>query len=175
MAEQMTDNQGAPVAQAAEDLFNYAIDREDVKWLLAHLHQQSAVNRHTVEYELQILKLITVGWSIAYYLENSPFKMELSEAYWQAVQQFSQELSESTELMVGQQIDYFETLKTRLNMYVAVLQQYPEAQEPATVIGPAFAETCGSAEDIFAFMTGSKMFMGSTQRVREYLSHVGLI
>ena len=69
MTGKKTDDKGGnPVAQAAEDLFNFAIDREDVKWLLAHLHAEATVKRHSVEYELQILKLITVGWSIAFYL-----------------------------------------------------------------------------------------------------------
>ena len=173
--EKTDDKGGNPVAQAAEDLFNYAIDREDVKWLLARLHAEAAVKRHSVEYELQILKLITVGWSIAFYLENRRFKTELSEAYWHAVRTFAQDLSESTELMIGQHIDYFETLKMRLEMYVAVLKQHPETHEPATVIGPAFADACGNPEDIFAFMTGSKMFMGVMQQVKEYLTRVGLL
>ena len=62
-------------------MFNFAIDREDVKWLLAQLPEQTEVKLSTVEYELQILKIISVGWGTAYLLENSPNKTPLLELY----------------------------------------------------------------------------------------------
>ena len=53
------------VKQAGEDLFNYAIDREDVKWLMTNLPENADIKRTTVEYELPILKIISVGMFIA--------------------------------------------------------------------------------------------------------------
>jgi hypothetical protein len=32
-----------------------------------------------------------------------------------------------------------------------------------------FSGTCGNVDDIFTFMTGSKMFMSTVERVKEYL------
>ena len=157
------------IEQAAEDLFNYAIDRDDVKWLMAHLAAEAEVKRAAVEYELPILKIISVGWSLSYYLPGSPQKEELSNLYWTAVNDFSKDLSTTTEMMTGQKIDYFEILKERLGTYVNALEQQPDAQDPATIIGPEFARACGNADDIFAFMTGSKMFMSVIARVKEYL------
>ena len=157
------------IEKAVDDLFNFAIDRTDVKWLLDHLAKEANVKRGTVEYELQILKIISVGWSISYYLEDHPLKNQLSELYWKAVYEFSQSLSSTTELMIGQKIDYFQVLKDRLDMYVEALANKPDAPEPAVVIGPEFARTCGNADDIFTFMTGSKMFISSIGRVKEYL------
>jgi hypothetical protein len=162
------------IEQAAEDLFNYAIDREDVKWLMAHLADEAEVKRTTVEYELPILKIISVGWSLSYYLPGSPRKDELSNLYWTAINDFSKDLSTTTEMMTGQKIDYFEILKERLDMYVKALEEQSEVQEPAAVIGPEFARTCGNADDIFAFMTGSKMFMSVITRVKEYLEKIKL-
>ena len=162
------------VEQAAEDLFDYAIDREDVKWLMENLAKEADIRRTTVEYELPILKIISVGWSLSYYLEASPQKDELSRLYWTAVNDFSKDLSTTTEMMTGQKIDYFDILKERLDMYVKALEQHPHAQDPATVIGPEFAKTCGNANDIFTFMTGSKMFMSAIGRVKEYLEAVKL-
>ncbi|MGB5750482.1 MAG: hypothetical protein WBM69_26170 [Desulfobacterales bacterium] len=52
--------------QAAEDLFNYAIDREDVNWLMSNLAKEADIKRTTVEYEFPILKIISVGWSLSY-------------------------------------------------------------------------------------------------------------
>ncbi len=47
-----------PIQQAGSDLFSFAIDRADVKWLMGRLPESAALKRHTVEYELQILKII---------------------------------------------------------------------------------------------------------------------
>ncbi len=153
----------------AEVLFDYAIDREDVKWLMVQLHAEAAVNRHTVEYELQILKIISVGWSIAYHLENAPARQPLLEAFWNAVQTYAQSLSQTTELMIGQDIDYFLTLRERLDAYLAAMSASNEKNDAAAVIGPAFAEKCGNAEDLFTRMTGAKLFMSVVSRVKTYL------
>ena len=162
------------IEQAASDLFNYAIDREDVKWLMDRQPEEAEVKRATVEYELPILKIISVGWSLSYYLPDGPEKKELSDLYWTAINDFSKDLSTTTEMMIGQKIDYFETLKERLGIYVKALEQQPEVQDPATIIGPEFARTCGNSDDIFTFMTGSKMFMAVIARVQEYLETIKL-
>jgi hypothetical protein len=162
------------IEEAAEDLFNYAIDRQDVKWLMANLAEEAEVKRATVEYELPILKIISVGWSLSYYLPGSPQKEELSDLYWTSINDFSKDLSTTTEMMTGQKIDYFEILKDRLDTYVKALEHQTDARDPATVIGPEFARTCGNADDIFTFMTGSKMFMSAIARVKEYLEAIKL-
>ncbi len=162
------------IEKTAEDLVEFAFDREGTKWLLTHLPKEADINRVTVEYELQILRIISVGWSISYYLENSPMKTRLSEIYWKMVNEFSRGISETTELMIGKDIDYFQILKDRLNMYVNALSENAGEADPATVIGPEFARTCGNADDIFTFMTGSKMFISTIARVREYLEAVKL-
>ena len=157
------------IDRAGEDLFNFAIDREDVKWLMQHLPEEADIRRETVEYELQILKIISVGWSIPYCLQSSPHKNLLTELYWKLVYEFSQSISSTTELMTGHNIDYFQILKERLDMYVDAMSQKPDAPEPAIVIGPEFARTCGNVDDIFTFMTGSKMFISAIRRVKDYL------
>lgn len=169
-----TDNEErSEIEKAGKDLFDYAIDREDVKWLLAHLPWEADVNRNTVEYELQILKIISVGWSVSYYLENSAYKEPLSEIYWNEIRAFSGQLSETSGLIAGASIDYFQTLKDRLDQYVSALSEKTDANEPARIIGPEFAAVCGAADDIFTFMTGSKMFVHTIARVKEYLETVG--
>ena len=157
------------IERAGEDLFNFAIDREDIKWLMRRLPKEADIKRDTVEYELQILKIISVGWCISYYLESSPQKNPLLEFYWKAVYEFSQSISFTTELMTGHDIDYFQILKERLDMYVDAMSQKSEAPEPAIVIGPEFARICGNVDDIFTFMTGSKMFIAAISRVKDCL------
>jgi len=162
------------VEKAGEDLFNFAINREDIKTLMTHLSEEADIKRGKVEYELQILKIISIGWSISYYLENGAQKNQLLESYWQAVHEFSQSISTTTGLMIGNDIDYFQILKKRLDMYVAAITQKPNASEPAVVIGPEFARTCGNMDDVFTVMTGSRMFITTIGSVKEYLGTIKL-
>ena len=159
----------SPVEQAGEDLFNFAIERDDTKWMIARLPAEADVKPTTVEYELQILKIISVGWSISYFLAEWPEKHQLSEIFWDAVREFAGSLSSTTEMMTGQDIDYFQTLKERLDGYLDALQRHPEAKEPSEVIGAEFARACGNADDLFAVFSGGRMFRTTTIRVREYL------
>jgi hypothetical protein len=115
-----------------------------------------------------------VGWSISYYLEEGPQKNQLAEFYWQAVQQFSKSISASTELMTGHEIDYFQILKDRLDMYLGALHENPYVSQPVSVIGPEFARTCGNVDDAFTVLTGAKMFSATIGSVKEYLEAIKL-
>jgi hypothetical protein len=163
------------VEQAGEDLFDFASERDDVKWLLSRLSDQTKAKPATVDYELQILKFVCVGWSISYFMSGTPKKKaHLLELYWQAVNTYASDLSQATGLMIGQDLDYFETLKTRLDYYLKIMAGSPETADPVAVIGPAFAQQCGAADDLFATITGAKMFSTTMNRVRRYLEAVKL-
>jgi hypothetical protein len=167
-------NQKPAVEQAAEDLFNFAVDREDVKTLLAALPKDSEIEQGKVEYELGILRIISVGWGISYFLERSPHKNRLLELYWKAVQEVSQSISSAVGLMAGKDIDYFQILKDRLNFYVEALRQQPGAPKPAAVIGPEFARACGSVNNVYAVLAGTKMFIATVGAVKGYLETIKL-
>ncbi len=170
-----TPQEKGTLEQAGEDLFNYAVERNDIKWLLAQLHPEADVKATAVEYELQILKIVGVGWGISYYLEGTPGrKNKIMAIYWDAINHFSKQLSETTGLMIGQDIDYFEIIKSRLNDYVTAMSKDPDATDPAVMIGPAFAKACGNEEDLFASMTGTKLFANAIMRVRQYLEALKL-
>jgi hypothetical protein len=161
------------INQTVEDLFNYAVERDDIKWLMAQLPQETDVKPTSVEYELQILKIVGVGWGISYYLQGTPNrKATIMERYWQSINEFSKQLSETTGLMVGQDIDYFEILKKRLDLYVKTMEVDPDATDPSVLIGPVFADQCGNRDDIFASMTGTKLFANTITRVRQYLEAI---
>ena len=168
------DTQKSPIEVVGEDLFNFAIDREDLKWLMDHLPPEAEIKRTTVEYELPILKIITVGWSISYYLPDSAQRQKLMQLYWNALNDFSRDLGQTMEYIIGQDIDYFQVLKDRLDMYVTAMADHPDAAEPAIVIGTEFAKTCGNVKDLFTFMTGSKMFISAAGRVKQYLEAIKL-
>lgn len=169
------EEEKSTIEKAGEDLFHFAINRDELKWLMAHLPEQAEIKRETVEYELQILKIIGTGWALSYYLENSPHKQELLAHFWQQVFEFSQNLSQTTGMMTGQDIDYFQIIKQRLDTYVAALENNPDVQEPAVAIGPEFAGVCGNAEDLFTRMTGAKLFMTVIYRIKESLEASNLI
>ncbi len=170
----MTNSQSkkTDIEKAGGDLFDFAIDRESLKAILDTLPEDAPLNKNKVEYELQILKIISVGWGISFCLEDVTFKQQISEVFWKAVQEFSQSLSTATSLTSGQDIDYFTILKERLDMYVDALNKQPHATEPAVVIGPEFAKTCGNKDEVFTVMAGSRMFISTIGGVKEYLRSV---
>lgn len=164
----------SPLELAALDLFDFAVDREDIKAVMAALHPNAQTPRHTLEYELMILKIISVGWSLAYFLDHSPHKTRLAENFWASIREFSQTVSATTGLMTGQGIDYFQILKDRLDSYVTAMNEKTEAKEPAAVIGPEFARICGHADDVFTVMTGARLFIATIGSVKAYLEEVRL-
>lgn len=171
LPETMPSGEAEP-ATPAEALFRFAIDREDTKWLLSQLPKTATVKPVALEYELQILKIITVGWSISYFLAEDPLKDDLSGEFWKSMFSFSQTLSETTELMIGQNIDYFQTLRERLDRYVNAMNERPDASDPASVVGPVFARACGVPDDVFTVLIGSRMFVSTLQRTRDYLENL---
>ncbi len=165
-------NKKTDIEKVGENLFEFAIERESLKAILETLPEDAPLNKAKVEYELQILKIITVGWGISFCLEDVTLKQQLSEVFWKAVQEFSQSLSETTSLTIGQDIDYFLVLKERLDTYVDALNKQSHATEPAVVIGPEFARICGNKDEVFTVMSGSRMFISTMGGVKEYLRSV---
>lgn len=163
---------GTEIKQAGEDLFTFAVDRDDVKTLLNSLPEDAPSDRGKVEYELAILRIITVGWSISYFLAHSANKHHLAELYWEAIREFSQSVSVSAGLLAGKDIDYFQVLKERLNGYVKAMELKPSAREPAAVIGPEFARLCGNDHNVHLILAGTRMFIAVMASVKAYLETI---
>lgn len=162
------------VEETARHLAGFAIDRTDLKQLLASLPKETGLNLITIEYELSILKILTVGWGISYFMSVSDKnKPVLSNRFWQMVQKFSSSISTLTETTTGQQIDYFNILKKRLDTYVGVMQAgSADTENPAAVMGPAFAGACGCPDNAIAMLSGSRMFSLTLGAVKDYLAAV---
>ena len=172
-----SDNKGPDsltVEMAAQNLATFAIDRTDLKALMAALPGENTLNMTTLEYELGILKILSVGWGIAFYMAATDRnKAPLTTAYWEMIREISQNISTLTETTTGTSIDYFNILKERLDTFVAQMQDNATgATEPTAVIGPAFARACGSPDDPMAILTGTKMFTLTLGAVKEYLDAV---
>ncbi len=162
------------IEKLAQNLAGFAIDRTDLKQLLDALPRENTLNMTTIEYELGILKILSVGWGIAFYMAAADKnKALLTQAYWAMIQEISQNISTLTETTTGTQIDYFNILKERLNTFVEKMENNPAgATEPTAVMGPAFAETCGCPNDPMVILTGTKMFTLTLGAVKEYLTAV---
>jgi len=155
--------------QAGEQLFHFAIARSDMQAILEALPVESPTRRVTLEYEIQMLRIVTVGWAIAFFLAENGLGERLGGLYWGHVQSFSSTLSDSASLSAPTRIDYFDLLKQRLDGYVAALNGVEGGADPAMAIGPAFAQACGDRRDACACLAGSKMFAHTICAVREFL------
>ena len=162
------------IQKFGENLSTFAINRDDIKELINAIPKTKNLNLTTIEYELQILKIISVGWAISFYMPQSDKnKKPLSGIYWTHIRDISQNISSLTGTTTGQQIDYFDILKERLDKYVAILQEAPEkASGTSSIIGANFAELCNSENDAAAVLTGTKMFTLTIGAVKEYLDAV---
>jgi hypothetical protein len=168
----MSDTQNTEngsLAHAGGQLFQFAIDRGDMGVILDALPMVVPEKRVALEYEIQLLRIISVGWAISFFLADDVRKTELGQHFWERVRDFSTTLSTSASLTVGSDIDYFDIIRKRLDTYVGALDAAGKIPEPAIAIGPAFAEICGDADDVCAVLAGTKMFSHTIRAVREYL------
>jgi hypothetical protein len=172
MAESKDGKTGIEVV--CKSLFDFAIDRRDVVDIMARLPEIPGVRRATVEHELQILKIISVGWGISFYLPAGPLKEEVAVCFWQAVRDFSKSLSSTAELLINQDVDFFAAVRGRFDKYLEEMKRHVNAPEPAVVIGPEFARCCGSEDDAHTVMAGSRMFVGTVNEVKRYFEANGL-
>ena len=158
----------------ARNLATFAIDRTDLKELLAAIPEDSSVNKTTVEYELQLLKILSVGWAISFFMPaTDKNKGPVSEMFWECIREIAKNISDLTQTTTGQTIDYFQIIKERLDTYLAVMQKNPkESHNPSGIMGPAFADMCNHPGDAVATLTGTKMFTLTLGAVKEYLNAV---
>ncbi len=159
----------------AENLAAYAIDRNELKLILQGLPDTEALNKTTIEYELQLLKIITVGWAISFYMPDSEEKQSVAQLYWEYIREISKNISSLTETTTGTPIDYFMILKDHLDMYVDVMQRNStQTSDPSAIMGPAFAKSCQVPDDPVAILAGTKMFTLCLGGVKAYLDAVEL-
>ncbi len=168
------EQQHLSIQETAQNLAAFAIDRTDLKEMLAALPEDAGLNLTTIEYELGILKILSAGWGISFFMPaGDKNKTPLSESFWRMIKEISQNISTLTQTTTGHEIDYFNILKERLDIYIENLQANPEGTtDPAAVMGPAFAEACGCPDNPMVILTGSKMFSLTLGAVKEYLAAV---
>ncbi|MDL2268417.1 hypothetical protein LJC41_00345 [Desulfosarcina sp. OttesenSCG-928-G17] len=160
------------IIRAGEELFRFAIDRTDMRIILDTPPIDEPQKRATLEYEIQILRIISVGWAIAFFVEEPGLRVRFGHHFWEQIRRFSETLSLSASLTTDATIDYFNIIQNRLDYYVHALEADEPAKQPVMVMGPAFAGICGEPNDARAILAGGKMFAHVMNAVQEYLPSV---
>jgi len=57
----LSENDKTGVEQAGENLFDFAVDREDIKIFAEQLPEEAKGKPAGLEYELQLLKIVSTG------------------------------------------------------------------------------------------------------------------
>lgn len=157
----------------AQNLASFAIDRTDLKELISSLPKENDLNNNAVEYELGILKILSTGWGISFFMAEDKNKELLTQHFWEMIQEISKNISELAQTTTGIQVNYFDILKERLNIYVKKMQENPDQTiNPALIMGPAFAMICGAPDNALTILTGTKMFTLTLGAVKEYIHSV---
>lgn len=156
------------------NLAEYAVNRDEIKELVKTLPQDQGINTVTLEYELQLLKVVTIGWSISVYMISHPGKELFEIKFWELIREFSSNISNVTSLMLGHDIDYFDLLKQRFNTYLTAMEKSDSNADPASAAGPCFAEICGENDNPFVIITAARLFNYSIRATKEYLESEGL-
>ena len=160
------------IKTASENLFNYAVERDDLKYIIAGLPQDDSLNLVTVEYEIALLKIISVGWAISYFLEEYPEKKQLNHQFWMNIHEFCQNLSSVSTASMGKDFDYFVLLKERFDTYLDAIKGAGKTDDPTSFVGLEFAVMCGVKDNALAILAGSKMFSCALGAVRNYLDSI---
>lgn len=163
------------IDEITETLINFSIDRSDMQNFLCRFPTETTLNRTTIEYEIQILRILGTGWSINYFVHDKLLKKTLSESYWNSIKDFSHNLSTISSATMSKNFNYFDVIKQRLDEYLAELNIRKNMNEPTEVIGPKFAELCGHPENAVVVWLGSKMFQSVLYQIQTYLSGIQFI
>ena len=139
---------------------------------MSRLPDEPSINKVTIEYEIQLLKILSVGWAISYFMEDHLEKSPLIKKFWDVLFEFSKNLSSVTSLTIGKEVDYFRALKERIDIYLKALAEVPHVKDPASVIGPTFARLCENTDNVHVIMAGNRIFHLSLEGVKHFLESV---
>ncbi len=161
--------------ELVEIMFNLAINRDDLKKVISEVPKESDINPVTMEYEIQLLKILSVGWGISYFMGDHPDKNRLAHGFWNAIRDFSISVSKMTSSATGEDIDYFNILRERVDIYVQALNHFSDVKDPSTVIGPTFAKLCGNEEEAYSLVSGKAIFNSSILNVKNQLESANML
>jgi len=155
--------------QLAHRLLNIAVNQRETKADLSAVRNDEPLNWIAVEYEMQLLRIVAVGWAVAYFGDQARGPEGLAEAYWEGVQTYGSAVSAMTQPVLGSGADYFGTVRQRLDHYVQVMTHFSNVTDPARVIGPTFAKLSGCEASEAVIRLGGRVFSRCLARVQQLL------
>lgn len=171
MAEDKTDH---TVNRAVDVLTGIATNREIIKRELAKLPvDDPGFSKTTVEYELQLLRIVFTGWALSYFIGDHPLKNELAEAFWFSVHAFAKQVSTMASVSTPDKtIDYFEAIRERAQCYTEAMNTGISEADPAIVVGAVFLKLCGDVDAQAIADAGKQVFVNTLNTVKLYLDTV---
>ncbi len=162
------------IDRAVEVLTGVATSRETIKKELARLPDDDpGINKTTVEYELQLMRIVFTGWAVAYFMNDHPLKNELAEAFWLSIHKFAGQISTMASVGTdGKTVDYFAAIRDRIQCYIDAMNTNMDEADPAIVVGTLFAQLCGNVESQAIADAGKQVFVNTLNTVRIYLETV---
>lgn len=153
-----------------EKLLHYALGSDELFPLIEALPETSSITQNKLEYELRLLKILSVGWGLSYYLDEGENKEATITTFWQEIYLFSKEIDQ-TSRTAGIEIVYFSILEERFNAYRARLETGP-AKDVIRLMGLACASFCGDENDSYVYVVGKKVFRDALSNLQEFLSEL---
>jgi hypothetical protein len=163
------------IEEVVRSLVALSFSRDGLNQTLDGLPSDSAINTATLEYEFNLLKIISAGWGISFFMAEGNCKKAVSEMYWSQIYEISRNISDITSASLGRKVEYFEILRNRINMYATALSALRLDDDPAGVIGENFARLCGNEKDAHAVSCGQKAFSDSIACVKSYLDSIEMV
>jgi hypothetical protein len=155
--------------QLSHRLLNIAVNQRETKADLEGIETEVPVNWVAVEYEVQLMRIVTVGWAISYFSDETSVPDRLAETFWEGVQVYCSAVSAMTEPVLGSGADYFATVRQRLDHYVRVMTHFADAADPVRIVGPTFAKLCGCEGSREVIDLGRRVFSRCLARVQKQL------
>lgn len=170
---EQTNKDPLNIQQLAQTLSTFAIDRTDVKSFLTMVPEKCHPHLNSIEYELQILKILSVGWAISFFMPATDKNKEpITQIFWDNIREISTHVSTLAATTTGNPINYFDILKKSLDTYLGIMQENLDMHKtPAEIIGPAFARACDTENDSHVILIGTKMFTQTLGAIKTVLHH----
>ena len=90
------------IAEIGESLANFSLDRESVLFALSRLPNEHSIDKVAIEYEIQLLKILSVGWAVSYFMEDHLEKAPLIKKFWDVLFEFSNTDTSNVDISIPQ-------------------------------------------------------------------------
>ncbi len=168
----MIEKQPTTVAEAAEALAGFAMDRGEIKIQLDNIPDEADIDKTLLEYEIQLLRIVFTGWALSFFMPDLPQKNDLAKSFWLIIYQLAQKISELVSSTSGIEVNYFDSIRERTEIYTGAMTSASEGADPAEIIGSAFAGLCDNVESQPIIDSGKWMFGSTLATVKAYLDSI---